>query len=159
MAKDKLAIAVALMFLSTTLAACGRSHPPDKSSSATTSPSNSNASTPEEAALRAAQASPFYKQTVRGDVERAGFEIDRAIAAGSRAEWQNAEALLENAKANVDTGLGRDPRYSQKADLEELKGAIDRTIKSIADRSDDASRQLQELRSRIGVLRVQIPDS
>jgi len=160
MTKDRLAIAAALMCLSVALAACARSHPPEKNASASKpNQTNSNASTPEEAAIQAAAASPFFKQTVRGDIERAGLEIDKALAAGSHADWQNAEALLANAKANVETGLGREPRYSQREDLEELKAAIDRTIRSIAARSDDANKQLQELRSRIMTLRVQIPDS
>jgi hypothetical protein len=160
MTKDKLAIAVSLIFLSVTVAACSRSHTSDKNSgTAKANQTNSNVSPQEEAAIQAAAASPFFKQTVRGDIERAGFEVEKAVAAGSRADWPNAQALLQNAKANVETGLGRSPRYSERDDLEELKGAIDRTIQSIADRSDDAGKQLQELRTRIMTLKVQIPDS
>ena len=99
-----------------------------------------------------AAAPPHLQPTLKGDIERISLAISMARDALKLNKAQEAVALLQGAKKDVDSALSRKPRLSDE--LEALKSAIDRAIPAVEGRGKEAEIRLTEVQTRVGAIKV-----
>jgi len=101
---------------------------------------------------QALAAPPLIQATLKGDIERASFEISTARDAIKLGKWQDAVAQLSSARKEVDAALARQPRLREE--FEALKAAIDQAIPAVQGREKGAESKVEELMTRIGAIKV-----
>jgi hypothetical protein len=125
---------------------CSKGAPSQESSGA--AQANSNANTNAGQRIDA----PLTAKTIRGDLERAGMAITGARQDVRENNWDAAASLLRSASNSIGEALTKKPRVY--TDFEDLKAAIDRTIKTVEAHEKDADNQIAYLETAIRALKV-----
>jgi predicted XRE-type DNA-binding protein len=101
---------------------------------------------------------PHLSSMVRGDIERIGMAVQSARDSLQQNKWVEVVSYLQGANREVTAALADTPEKKKTAvvrqNLEELKVAIERTIKTAELRNTEAQSQVNELQTRVNALKV-----
>ena len=121
--------------------------------------------TPEQAKKNAEleKTAPHLAQTLRGAVERLGLAVEGATDSYRQHKWGDVASYLNTARQETDKAMA-DTTEKRKFNvtregLEEMKAALDRTIQAVENRSPEVEGQLRELETRVGALKVNLPQA
>jgi hypothetical protein len=121
--------------------------------------------TPEEAKKNAEleKVAPHLAPTIKGAVERIGLAVEGATDSYRQHKWGDVAAYLNTARQETEKALADAPdkrKYSvTREGLDEMKTALDRTIQAAENRSQEVEAQLRELETRVGALKVNLPQT
>jgi hypothetical protein len=100
---------------------------------------------------------PHLSTLVRGDIERIGMSVQSAREALQQSRWPEVVGQLQGANREVTSALADTPEKKKTAvvrqNLEELKVAIERTIKTAENREKETESQVNELQTRVNALK------
>ena len=119
--------------------------------------------TPEQAKRNAEleKVAPHLAPTLRGAVERLGLAVEGATDSYHQHKWADVVASLNTARQETDKAMAEAPDKRKfnvtREGLEEMKVALDRTIQAAENRSPEVEAQLRELETRVGALKVNLP--
>ena len=139
---------LALCVLSLFSAACSKGTPQT---------ANTNSEQAKQQAEVEAKA-PHLSKTVKGDIERMGLAVQVALDALRDNKWSEVMAQLntldkELAGAMADTPEKKKTGAIREA-LQEMKPAVERTIKSAENRSKETEDQIRDLETRVNALKT-----
>ena len=101
---------------------------------------------------------PHLSTLVRGDIERIGMAVQSARESLQQSRWTEAVGQLQGANREVTSALADTPEKKKTAvvrqNLEELKVAIERTIKTAENRDKETESQVSELQTRVNALKA-----
>lgn len=129
---------------------CSRGADPEEGSR-TTPQRNSNA-TQSNTNAQEPLLGPIATNTARGDLERAGMAITGARQYLRENNWDAAASLLRSASKSIGEALAKKPRMY--TDFQDLKAALERTIKTVEGRGKDADNQVAQLETWIRALKL-----
>lgn len=116
---------------------------------------------PEEAKKNAEleRTAPHKAPTLRGDVERINLAVQSSIESYRNQKWSEVVSYLNAAKQEIDKAL-TDPAAKNPVAQEtfgETKAAIERTIQTAENRSGALEGQLNDLQTRVGIMKTRLP--
>jgi hypothetical protein len=120
---------------------------------------------PEEAKKNAEleKTAPHLAQTALGTVERINLAVSSSIDAYRQHKWGDVVSYLNTAKQETEKGLAELPDRKKanvtREGLEDMKAALDRTIQAAENRSAGVEGQLAELQTRVGALKMNLPQT
>lgn len=142
-------LATAIIFIfSLTFAACHRGG------------SETKQVTPEEAKKNAEleRTHPHLAPTTVGSIERINLAVSSSMNSYREHKWSDVVTYLNSAQQEVDKALAEIPDKKKntaiRQPLEEMKDALDRTIQSANNRSQQVESQLAELQTRTMAMKV-----
>jgi hypothetical protein len=101
---------------------------------------------------------PHLSTMVRGDIERIGMAVQSARESLQQSKWPEVVTQLQGAKREVTAALADTPEKKKTAvvreSLEDLKVALDRTIKTAENRDKETESQVNELQTRVNALKA-----
>jgi hypothetical protein len=101
-----------------------------------------------------------FHQTVQGNVDRARLSVESARDLIQQSKWQEALAELQKVKKEVEAGAnassGENAPPFIRSSLEDMKGAVDRTIESATGRRKETEAQITDLHTRLMALKSQM---
>lgn len=101
---------------------------------------------------------PHLSTAVRGDIERIGMAVQSARESLQQNRWPEVVSQLQGANREVTAALADTPEKKKtvvvRQNLEELKTAIERTIKTAENRDKEAESQISELQTRVNALKM-----
>ncbi|MEN3333801.1 MAG: hypothetical protein V7641_3166 [Blastocatellia bacterium] len=121
--------------------------------------------TPEQAKKNAEleKTAPHLAPTLRGDVERLGLAVEGAMDSYRQHKWGDVAAYLNTAKQETEKALTNTTEKRKfnvtREGLDEMKAALDRTLQAVENRSPEVEGQLRELETRVGALKVNLPQA
>jgi predicted nucleic acid-binding Zn-ribbon protein len=121
--------------------------------------------TPEQAKKNAEleKVAPHLAPTLKGAVERIGLAVEGATDSYRQHKWGDVTAYLSTARQETEKALADSPEKRKynvtREGLEEMTVALDRTIQTAENRSQEVEAQLRELETRVGALKVNLPQT
>jgi preprotein translocase subunit SecD len=121
--------------------------------------------TPEEAKKNAEleKVAPHLAQTPRGAVERIGLAVEGSMDSYRHQKWGDVTTYLNTARQETDKVLAEIPdkkkAYTTRQLFEEMKEALDRAIQATDNRSSEVEAQLRDLETRVGAMKVNLPQT
>jgi uncharacterized protein YqgV (UPF0045/DUF77 family) len=101
---------------------------------------------------------PHLSTTVRGNIERIGMAVQSAREAVQQSRWPEVVTQLQGANREVTAALADTPEKKKTAvvrqNLDELKVALERTIKAAENRDKEAEAQINDLQTRVNALKA-----
>lgn len=147
----RIAVVLNLLALIIIAASCTRGAKEEGGSGS--SPVTSNANQQEVLAK-----TPHLSTLVRGDIERIGMAVQSARESLQQVKWPEVISQLKGANREVTAALADTPEKKKTAvvrqNLEELKVALERTIKTAENRDKETESQVNELQTRVNALKV-----
>jgi len=104
---------------------------------------------------------PNLAQTPRGAVERINLAIQGSTDSYHQHKWGDVVSYLNGARQETEKVLAGLPdkkkTYLARQLFDEMKDALDRTIQSAENRSSEVEAQLADLQTRVGAMKVNLP--
>ena len=139
---------LALCVLSLFSAACSKGAPQT---------ANTNSEQAKQQAEVEAKA-PHLSKTVKGDIERMGLAVQVALESVRDNRWPEVMAQLNNLDKELDGAMADTPEKKKtgaiRDALQEMKPAVERTIKSAENRSKETEGQIRDLETRVNALKT-----
>jgi hypothetical protein len=138
------------------LAFCAMSLTTAASSKGAPQAANTNAEQTKQA--EAEVKAPHLSATVRGDIERMGLAVQMAMDALKESRWSEVSSQLGVVDKELTGALSDAPEKKKAAALrealQEMKPAVERTIRTVENRGKDTEGQLRELQTRVNALKA-----
>jgi chaperonin cofactor prefoldin len=101
---------------------------------------------------------PHLSKTVKGDIERMGLAVQAALDAVKDNKWSEVMTQLNTVDKELAGAMADTPEKKKtgaiRDALQEMKPAVERTIKTAENRGKETEGQIRDLQTRVNALKT-----